>query len=52
MNTREGKQNYYKKKEGGQNMRLLNIENKQRVTGGVVAGGMGQMGKGHEGIYS
>ena len=27
--------------------RLINMENKRRVTGGVVGGGMGYMGKGH-----
>ena len=33
---------FYKNREGGQkHKRLLNMENKQRVTGGVVGEGMG-----------
>ena len=41
MNMREGKQKEYKNKEGSKQKRLLNTENKQRVTGGGVGGGMG-----------
>ena len=33
--------------EGTKHKRLLNKENKQRVTGGVMGEGMGKMGKGH-----
>ena len=31
----------YKTREGGKQKRLINMENKLRVTGGVVGGGMG-----------
>ena len=38
MNIREGKQKEYKNREGAKHKRLSNIENKQRVAGGVVGG--------------
>ena len=41
MNLREGKQKEYKNREGDKQKSLLNMENKQRVTGRVVGGGMG-----------
>ena len=41
MNKREGKQNNIKIGSGTKYKRLLNMENKQRVTGGVVGEGMG-----------
>ena len=47
MNTREGSKNNIKTGRGAKQKRLTNMENKLRVTGGVVGGGMGQMGKGH-----
>ena len=40
MNTREGKNNI-KTGRGTKQKRLLNMENKQWVAGGVVGGGMG-----------
>ena len=43
MNIREGKQNNIKTGRGTKQKRLINMENKQRVTGGVV-GGDGQNG--------
>ena len=42
MNIREGKQNikhFIKTGRGTKHKRLLNIENKQRIAGGVVGGG-------------
>ena len=44
--------NNIKTGRGTKHKRLINMENKLRVTGGVVGGLMGQMGKGHQGIYS
>ena len=41
MNIREGKQNNIKTGRGTKHKRLLNIENKQRVTGRIVGGGDG-----------
>ena len=41
MNIREGKQNNIKTRRGIKQKRLINMENKLRVTGGVVGGGMG-----------
>ena len=41
MNIREGKQNNIKTGRGIKQKRLINMENKLRVTGGVVGGGMG-----------
>ena len=41
MNIREGKQKEYKNGGGAKQKRLINMENKRRVTGGVVGGGMG-----------
>ena len=38
---KEGNQNNIKTVRGTKHNRLLNMENKQRVTGGVVGGGMG-----------
>ena len=38
MNIREGKQKAYKNKDGEKHKRFINMENKQRVTGGVVGG--------------
>ena len=38
---KEGKQKSYKNGVGQKHKRLLNMENKQRVAGGVVGGGMG-----------
>ena len=47
----EGKEKIRKKRleweREPKHKRLLNTENKQRVSGGVVGGGMGEMGKGH-----
>ena len=40
MNIREGKKNNIKTR-GTKHKRLLNMENKQRVTGGVVGEKMG-----------
>ena len=37
----------YKNREGAKQKRLINMENKLRVTRGVMGGGMGYMGKGH-----
>ena len=39
MNIREGNKNNIKTGRGTKHKRLLNMENKQRVTGGVVGGG-------------
>ena len=39
MNIREGKQNNLKTGRRQKHKGLLNMENKQRVTGGVVEGG-------------
>ena len=47
MNIREGKKNNIKIGRGTTHKRLLNMENKQRVTGGVVGEGLSLMGKGH-----
>ena len=44
MNIREEKQKEYKYREGKKHKKLLNIENKQRVTGGDVGGGHGLNG--------
>ena len=41
MNTREGKQNDIKTGRGTKQKRLINMENKLRVSGGVVGWGMG-----------
>ena len=41
MNIREGKKNNIKTGRGTKQKRLINMENKQRVAGGVVGGGMG-----------
>ena len=41
MNIREGKQKGYKNRRGTKQKRLINMENKLRVTGGVVGGGIG-----------
>ena len=41
MNIKEGKQKYYKNKRGTKQKRLINMENKLRVPGGVVGGEMG-----------
>ena len=38
MNIREGKQKSYKNREGDKQKNLINMENKQRVTGGGVEG--------------
>ena len=40
MNIREGKQKSYKNREEDKHRRLINMENKLRVAGGVVGGGM------------
>ena len=42
-----GSKNNIKTGRGTEHKRLLNTENKQRVTGGIVGGTMGYMGKGH-----
>ena len=41
MNIREGKQKIIETGRGTKQKRLLNMENKQRVTGRVVGGGKG-----------
>ena len=41
MSIREGKQKNIKTRRETKHKRLLNIENKQSVAGGVVGGGMG-----------
>ena len=41
MNIGKGSKNNIKTGRGSKHKRLLNMENKQRVTGGVVGGGMG-----------
>ena len=41
MHIREGNKNNIKTGRGTKHKRLLNMENKQRVTGGVVGAGMG-----------
>ena len=46
MNLREGKHNI-KIGRGTEQKRLINMENKLRVTEGIVGGRMGSMGKGH-----
>ena len=47
MNIGEGSKNSIKTGRGTKQKRLLNMENKLRVTGGVLGGGIGYMGKGH-----
>ena len=47
MNIRNGNKNNIKTGRGTNQKRLINMEDKLRVMGGVVGGGMGQMGKGH-----
>ena len=39
MNIRKGSKNNIKTRRGTKHKRLLNMENKQRVTKGVVGGG-------------
>ena len=41
MNTREGKQNDIKTGRGTKQKRFINMENKMKVTGRIVRGGMG-----------
>ena len=41
MNTGKGSKNNIKTGRGTKEKRLINMENKLRVTGGVVEGGMG-----------
>ena len=47
MNIGKGSKNNIKTGRGTKQKRLLNTEKKLRVAGGVVGGGMGQMGEGH-----
>ena len=41
MNTGKGNKNNIKTGRGTKHKRLINMENKQRVAGGDVGGGMG-----------
>ena len=41
MNIREGKQKEYKNRDGDKHKRLLNTENKLRISGEALGGGMG-----------
>ena len=45
---RKGKKNKIKKDREENHKKLLNTENKLRIPGGVLGGGMGLMGDGHQ----